>query len=90
MGLGMSCKLSPKYVVVNRNMKQKNKSLTLSMQVKNSSRWHFETNFLFFFPEKGLTFHNLHEMSNPIFWENKKNNLQKIVQRVIRVNIPTR
>ena len=38
---------------------------------------------LFFTEEKVLTFHancllgnNLHEMSNPIFWENKKDNFK--------------
>ena len=34
---------------------------------------------------------NLHEISNPVFWENKKNNLNlssaENAQRVVKVNI---
>ena len=54
--------------------------LTLSILAKIFSRQHIEVCFLIFPRKQDLTFHasvsngdNLHEMSSPVFWENKKN-----------------
>ena len=50
--------------------------LMLSMLGKIFSRPHFESFFFFIFPRKqdlASLGDNLHEMPNPVFWENKKN-----------------
>ena len=62
---------------------------------KNFSRQHFEILFLFFRENRVRHFKqifsnrdNLHEMSNPVFWENKKNiNLlsAEYAQRAVKI-----
>ena len=63
--------------------------LTLNTVGKHFSRRHFDFFFLYFSQQtRSDNGHNLHNMLNPVFWENKENKMSptELAQRVVKFN----